>query len=284
MNAEVLAGETRLSGNGVANRRSIWRVVRKIWIALGLTFLIAFTSWSLLAYRASPDARAALQSDSLVRVELDSGTWAFVPIRSDSISPVAFLFFPGALVNPVAYAPLMRAAALEGHAAFIVTLPRRGAFGGAEDPRVRLRTTRLLQRARTCWVLGGHSRGGAVASQMAFERPDSWSGLILIGTSHPRDVDLSHLTIPATKIVGTRDGLASRPEVEQNRSKLPASTRWVWIEGGNHSQFGWYGFQPGDRRAAIPAARQRLEMIQATIAALRSASADSACRGSRLAS
>jgi predicted alpha/beta-hydrolase family hydrolase len=74
-----------------------------------------------------------------------------------------------------------------------------------------------------------------------------------------------------TKIVGTRDGLASRAEVEANRTKLPAETRWVWIEGGNHSQFGWYGFQPGDRRATIAAAVQRATMIQAVIDALKRA-------------
>jgi predicted alpha/beta-hydrolase family hydrolase len=76
-----------------------------------------------------------------------------------------------------------------------------------------------------------------------------------------------------TKIVGTRDGLASRAEVERNRAKLPADTRWVWIEGGNHSQFGWYGFQPGDHRATIDADVQRATMIHAVIDALTKAAA-----------
>jgi len=37
------------------------------------------------------------------------------------------------------------------------------------------------------------------------------------------------------------------------------------VEGGNHSQFGWYGFQPGDRRATIDAAAQRSVMIRAVL-------------------
>jgi hypothetical protein len=77
---------------------------------------------------------------------------------------------------------------------------------------------------------------------------------------------------PVTKIVGTRDGLASRAEVEANREKLPSETRWLWIDGGNHSQFGWYGFQPGDRRATVDAATQRATLIRGVIDALRYAS------------
>jgi Alpha/beta hydrolase family len=107
-----------------------------------------------------------------------------------------------------------------------------------------------------------------VASQVAADDRAGLAGLILIGTSHPRDVDLSDLAIPVTKIVGTRDGLASRTEVEANRPRLPARTAWMWVEGGNHSQFGWYGFQPGDRRATIGAAAQRAMMIQAVVNAM----------------
>jgi hypothetical protein len=108
-----------------------------------------------------------------------------------------------------------------------------------------------------------------VAVQLAHERAAGIAGLALVGTSHPRDVDLSVLRVPVTKIVGTRDGLASREEVERNRALLPAATRWVWIEGGNHSQFGWYGFQPGDRPARIAASAQRAAMVEAIVQLVR---------------
>lgn len=113
-------------------------------------------------------------------------------------------------------------------------------------------------------VVGGHSRGGVVASAFS-ARESRLGGVVLIGTSHPRDVDLSGLDVPVTKIVGSRDGLASPEKVEQNATLLPAQTRWVRVEGGNHSQFGWYGFQPMDRRPRIPAAEQRTIMTQAIL-------------------
>ena len=67
------------------------------------------------------------------------------------------------------------------------------------------------------------------------------------------------------KVAGTRDGLASPEEVRANANKLPPNTRWIWIEGGNHSQFGWYGFQPGDKTARIPRADQQRQMTEAVL-------------------
>lgn len=255
------------------DRRQLWRRIRRVWVTLGLGVTVIFVGWSLIAYRASGAARIAIEPDTTVGVEHDDGIWSFVSRLPPSAGMPALIFFPGALVDPVAYAPLVRAAATAGFPAYIVELPRRGAFGGAEDPALERRLNRLLAASNTPrhWVIAGHSRGAVVASQIAAERRTGFMGLVLIGSSHPRDVDLSALRVSVTKVVGTRDGLASRADVEANRAKLPAETRWVWIEGGNHSQFGWYGFQPGDRRATIEAAIQRATMIQAVIDALRHA-------------
>jgi pimeloyl-ACP methyl ester carboxylesterase len=206
----------------------------------------------------------------MVTVHHEEGIWSFTPSRPVPGGTPALVFFPGALVDPVAYAPPLRAVARAGFPAYLVELPRRGAFGGADDPALDVRLERLLTRpgVATRWIAAGHSRGGVVASRVAAERRGGFAGLVLIGTSHPRDVDLSALTVPVTKVVGTRDGLASPAEVEANRAKLPLTTRWVWIQGGNHSQFGWYGFQPGDRRATISAAAQREAMVAAVLDAL----------------
>jgi hypothetical protein len=38
----------------------------------------------------------------------------------------------------------------------------------------------------------------------------------------------------------------------------------VPIEGGNHAQFGWYGFQDGDNAATI----SRVQVVRATLAQL----------------
>jgi len=254
------------------DRRRIWPIIRRVWITLGLAATAVFVVWSLVAYRATSEARAALRSDSLVAVERGEGVWRFQPGDTDT-ARASLVFFPGALVDPRAYAPLARAVAAAGHRAILVELPRRGAFGGAESPELRARIRNVLaaEGGPAGFVVGGHSRGGVVASQVAATDPAGLSGLVLIGTSHPRDQDLSWLDIPVTKIVGTRDGLASPHEVRQNARLLPGHTRWIWIEGGNHSQFGWYGFQPMDRRPRTDAANQRRRMVKGVLELLRQA-------------
>jgi pimeloyl-ACP methyl ester carboxylesterase len=256
------------------NRSLLWQRIRRIWVTLGIGFTVVFVGWSLIAYRASETARKALRGDTRVGVDRGGSLIRFTPAGSPA-AVVGLLFFPGALVDPVAYAPLAHAAAEAGFPAVIVTLPRRGAFGGADAPGLYARADSILRDAGGPreWVVAGHSRGAVVASTLAARRPEGLAGLLLVGTSHPRDVDLSFLDVPVTKVAAGRDGLASRAEVEANAHLLPPTTRWIWIDGGNHSQFAWYGFQPGDRRADLPRAAQQRATVDAMLAVLREVAA-----------
>ena len=83
------------------------------------------------------------------------------------------------------------------------------------------------------------------------QRAVSVRSLVLIGTTHPRDFDLSRVAIPVARIYGTLDGVTPLDAMRRNAHLLPPTTRWVAIEGGNHAQFAWYRFQLGDNRAAI---------------------------------
>jgi len=251
--------------------RKLWPVIRRVWITVGLGATAIFVVWSLVAYRANSEARQATESDSDVTVTHADGIWRFEP-TGVATNPT-LVFFPGALVDPRAYAPLARAVARKRFRVILVELPRRGMFGGAESPELRMRVNSALASLGDSGsvVLGGHSRGAVVASAVAAGRPPTLGGLVLIGTSHPRDVDLSGLNVPVTKIAGTRDGLATPAEVSGNASLLPPQTHWIWVDGGNHSQFGWYGFQPMDRRPRVSAAEQRSAMIDGVLDLLRAA-------------
>jgi pimeloyl-ACP methyl ester carboxylesterase len=246
--------------------RTVWQRIRTIWITAGISLTVVFVAWCLIAYSARGDAKEATIDDALVHVVDSNGVWSFTPVKFDSSISRGLIFYPGALVDPRAYAPYARAIAAAGYPAYIVELPRRAAFGGADDPLVLARTNAVMRDHSTIreWVIAGHSRGAVVASSMADRKLDQLTGLVLIGTTHPRDVDLSTLTIPVTKIVGTRDGVAPVSRSQANRHLLPAHTRWIEIRGANHSQFGGYGFQPGDKFSEI----SRSEQLQLTIEGL----------------
>lgn len=251
-----------------ATRRRLWPVIRRIWITTGLVATAIFVTWSLLAFRATGEAVAALEPDARVQViEADFG-WTFTP--SGERRDIGLLFFAGAMVDPRAYAPLMRQVAEAGYPAVLIRLPRRGIFGGADGPEVLNRgvTATLSVPEVRSWVLAGHSKGGLVAARLARTGAPSFTGLVLVGTSHPRDFSLADTRLAVTRIYGTRDTVADVEKLEANRTNLPAVITDVRIDGGNHSQFGYYGFQPGDWPATISRDEQQRQALQAILQSL----------------
>ena len=229
-----------------------WKTIRKVWATTGAVVGVVFITWSLIAFSASASARAALNSDARVTVTRGDGYWRLQPLAATP-GAAGIVFFPGSPVEPAAYAPLLRSTAERGYTALLVELPRRGVLGGADGPEVLARARAAIASVPTVsrWVVAGHSRGGVVACMAARDGFPGLAGLVLIGTSHPRDFSLAQLRVPVTRIFGTRDTVADEYRLEATRVNLPASTRFVRIDGGNHSQFGSYGFGPGDWPATI---------------------------------
>jgi pimeloyl-ACP methyl ester carboxylesterase len=245
---------------------SLWRTIRRIWIITGSTFFVVFTLWALIAYQAW-GVEGAMASDRQVEVIDSDEAIHFRPQAPRSAS--GLLFFPGALVDPQAYAPLARAVAASGAPAVIVKVPARGGFSIASPGEVVGRALGLIEvSGEQPWVVAGHSKGAFFAVLFTQEHPDRTKELVLLGSTHPRDFDFSSTTVPVTKLYGTRDGIAPERRVHEAARNLPASTRWVRIEGGNHSQFGSYGFQPMDHWATISRAEQQRVVVREVVRAI----------------
>jgi pimeloyl-ACP methyl ester carboxylesterase len=118
------------------------------------------------------------------------------------------------------------------------------------------------------WVVAGHSLGGALAARVALATRGRQVSFVLIGTTHPRDHDLSKLEARITKVYATNDGVAPVDAVVANRRLLPETTAWVEIKGGNHSQFGHYGHQLFDGTATITREAQQAMTRQVLLDAL----------------
>lgn len=239
------------------------RVLRLVWVAAGLSFLL----WMYVGFQALGTAADAAKGDAVVRT---SEGLHFRP--EGSATSAGLIFLPGGMVEPEAYAPLLRDLARAGYNAHLLYLPMRVAFTDSQITDVFDRIDKLLsQDPQTRWVLAGHSRGGMLASRYVNARRPSLAGLVLIGTTHPRDFSLAETAIPITKVYGTRDEVASYASMRENQHLVPANTAWIGIEGGNHVQFGYYRHQLGDGSATISREEQQRQLVAALTAVLSSA-------------
>jgi pimeloyl-ACP methyl ester carboxylesterase len=211
-----------------------------------------------------------LKSDQRIAVETTDHGLEFR--RRVNQKPVGMIFLPGGMVQPVAYAPLMRRIASAGYPAHLLYLPMRCACTDAQVRELFQKIHRVIKaEPNVAWLLAGHSRGGMLASRFVHENGAGLVGLVLIATTHPRDFSLADLTMPVTKIYGTFDGVAIYAKMRQNQHLLPQNTTWVQIPGANHVQFGYYRHQLGDDRAIISRAEQQKLLDAALLNALSSA-------------
>ena len=239
------------------------RILRTLWIAAGLSFAL----WLYLGVQASGVPDEAVESDRYVTVARTDRALEFRPLVNRRNAGMIFL--PGAMVEPTAYAPLLKKVAAAGYSTHLVYLPMRCAFTESQVRQLfRAIHEVMASEPKTTWVLAGHSRGGMLAARFLHENRTGLAGLALIGTTHPRDFSLAGVTMPVAKIYGTRDGVASFDKIRQNRHLLPPDTTWVEIEGGNHVQFGYYRHQLGDGDATISRAEQQKRLETALLAAL----------------
>ena len=115
-----------------------------------------------------------------------------------------------------------------------------------------------------CWVVGGHSLGGAMAARFAYRHPESVDGLALWAAYPAETDDLSSSDLAVVSVYASEDGVAEVDSVLASEPLLPDDTRWVLIEGGNHAGFGWYGPQSGDNPRTISLESQQEQVISAT--------------------
>lgn len=188
---------------------------------------------------------------------------SFRTIRPDAPE---FIFIPGGLTDPVAYTPLARKLCENGISVHIIKMPYRMAKFGYN----KINDLFDFDDPNQMYILGGHSQGAKMAAQFVHENPDKLKALIIMGTSHPRDFDLSYSTLPTLKLYAEHDGLASTREVLENEDKLPIGTKLRMIEGGNHSQFGNLGHLLGDDAATITTVHQRETIVEEIVFFLKS--------------
>jgi len=188
--------------------KNIRKMLRVIWIICGISFTIVL----IISFQAKGVDKTLLQTSDSVKVVNDSYKIEFTPLKS--VKDSALIFYPGGFVDPKAYAPMARKITENGYK---VKLPLRIAFSNSQKQELFSRSKELIQNddETNHWVMAGHSRGGALAAEFVKDESKLVDSLILIGTTHPKEFDLSDLEIDVTKVFATNDGLASEKEVKE---------------------------------------------------------------------
>jgi len=220
-----------------------------------------FVIWAVNPLNASPEALSALESDSQVKVLLEDGFISFLPANDEA--EMGFVFYPGGRVDYRAYAVPLRQIAAQGYQVVLIHAPLNLAFFDVDAATQVITSYPNIKN----WVVGGHSLGGSMAASFASAQ-DNVRGLIL-WASYPGDDALMNKNIRVLSIYGTLD-MAGIDTFDEKIALLPSNAEYVIIQGGNHAQFGDYGFQPGDNEATISRAGQQQQAVDATVKFLES--------------
>jgi predicted alpha/beta-hydrolase family hydrolase len=244
---------TLLLALGVAAGMIVWAVLvgsppehsrRRVWLARGGLLLGGALMIGSLVYlkplSAEPVAIDALDDGGGVTVDVSRSMIRLTPAAGPR--SVGLAFYPGAKVDPQAYAHVLRPLAEAGFEVVIFKQPYNLAILDSNAANAVIGDTGDdIDR----WVVGGHSLGGAIASRYAERARDELSGLLLYA-AYPVD-DMSDRTdLAVMSVFGTDDAIATPTDIADRAGDLPASAEFVPIDGAIHSYFGDYGPQRGD--------------------------------------
>ncbi len=187
----------------------------------------------------------------------------------------AFLMVPGGLVDPHVYTCWIDRLVTSDPSVAVVLVKYPSNLAITNSGKAMKVARELTQFSH--WAIGGHSLGGVVAASLVHDHAGFFDGLVLMASWSREATDLSGWENPVLSLYGSEDGIATVKEVRDNSPYLPpgidvaspdelgglaAQTAYFEITGGNHSGFGCYGLQKGDREALIAPADQQEQMIR----------------------
>ncbi|OLP65356.1 hypothetical protein BACPU_18920 [Bacillus pumilus] len=146
--------------------------MKKILKITGITLLAllilafgAFYAWSRFTYGPS---EALIKQVNTEQVQHKSGVYTFEAPKSDT----GIIFYPGAKVEPLAYAYIGNALMKSGYSVFIPDMPFSFAIFNTNKAQDIMTNHPTIKH----WYIGGHSLGGAAAAMYA-EKNQSKLGL-----------------------------------------------------------------------------------------------------------
>lgn len=227
--------------------------------AAGAIGLAAALFW-LKPFVATSAALDALNADGPVTVTDTRSETTYEP----AVQPTAGLvMYPGARVDPRAYAVLATAVAEQGYRVVVPKCP-------FDLELLCIDAADAYVTDDVPWAVGGHSLGGVAASEyVAADAPADGSvdGLVFWAAYPVSDLS-DRVDLAVASISGSEDGFSTPQDIDDARDLLPPDTGYTEIQGAIHAFFGDYGDQPGDGSPTISREEAQAQIVEATVALL----------------
>jgi len=202
--------------------------------------------------KVMPEALVYAASSSFSNyVHVTGKYYAFIPTSASS-NKTGVIYHVGAYVDARAYFPSMRALADKGFVVVIPVFPLNYVLANMNLAFDVINDFPYVKR----WVSAGHSLGVVGAGYVGFQNSSLFVGM-LFHDSGPR-TNVSTFPGPIAIAYGADANTGARLPPSSllylfyfANNKLPKTTQFYPIEGGNHYQFGWYNDQGGIPPATI---------------------------------
>ncbi|MDO5519888.1 MAG: alpha/beta hydrolase [bacterium] len=234
-------------------RLKLRHYIEIVLLAVVIIAGVGFAKWVGNSYQPNDKAIEACNENDKVTVTQED----YIEFMPKETPTKGFIFYPGGLVEPEAYAPLCRKIAEQGYLVVIAPMTCNLAILSPDKAESIQQKYEYIKT----WAIGGHSLGGVMASKYASTH-SSISGVVLYA-SYPQSDELENMDIKVLSLYGSMDGVAKLSKVKE--ATLSKDAKVKEIAGGNHSYFGSYGLQNGDNEASITSDEQLEQAAKETI-------------------
>ncbi len=233
------------------------KTIKAVIMTIVLLVLALLGFWAYVQVRTYPAEDyylSLIMTDESILVT-EEQNYFIISTSSPNPSVRPIIFYPGGLVAPEAYLYKMgKVASNLNTSVFVIKAPFNAAIFNTGAAGKIINHYEIEQ----AWV-GGHSLGGIAACRFVSKTPDKVYGLYLFGSYC--DQEISGFSGPVVSIMGLQDLIINRENYINAKSKLPAKTDIMEVEGLNHSAFGNYGLQQGDGESSL-SNEQVIEIIR----------------------
>lgn len=219
---------------------------KKIFLFTFLLFIVGIISYSI--YYVNDYYRADSKAISLMSNAKETNDYIYF---EGSKTNIGVIIYPGGKVDEKSYSPLATKFSSNDIPTFIAKMPFHLSILSNDKASSIMNDFKDINS----WIIIGHSLGGTSASIYASKNSDNIRGIVFLASFAYKD--LSIFDIQGLSFVGNNDKILNLSNLEKYIDSFPKNTEFIEIEGGNHSNFGNYGFQKGDGIATISNEKQQ---------------------------